>query len=104
MTRIAWKMKLKPGGEEVYERTHAEMSTEMAERIRSSGARNFSIFRHDLDLFAYLELDDGAAAPGDADSEDELMWEWWRRLAPYMETEPNAKPLMWPLLEVFHQD
>jgi L-rhamnose mutarotase len=104
MMRIAWKMRLKPGGEEVYERTHREMSAEMSDRIRSSGVHNFSIFRHDLELFAYLELPEGAEVPSDPDPEDAVMWTWWRRLEPYMECEPSAKPLMWPLLEVWHQD
>lgn len=104
MTRVAWKMRLRPGGEEVYEREHAQMSAEMHDRIDKTGARNFSIFRHDLDLFAYLELPDDGAFVGDADPDDPVMWDWWRRLEPYMECEPSAKPLMWPLIEVFHKD
>lgn len=107
MMRIAWKMRLKPGGEEIYERTHRQMSAEMADRIRSMDVRNYTIFRDGLDLFAYLELPDGTgfpADPGPDDPEDQMMWDWWRRLEPYMECEPSAKPRMWPLLEVWHQD
>jgi L-rhamnose mutarotase len=100
-------MRLKPGGEEVYERTHREMSAEMSDRIRAMGVRNYTIFRDGLDLFAYLELADGAEPPADPDPDepaDAVMWDWWRALEPYMECEPSSKPLMWPLVEVWHQD
>jgi L-rhamnose mutarotase len=33
----------------------------MLEALRAAGARNYSIFLHGIDLFAYLEVDDFAS-------------------------------------------
>ena len=44
MTRFAFKMQLKPGFEEEYERRHAALWPELKEKIRQSGVKNYSIF------------------------------------------------------------
>jgi L-rhamnose mutarotase len=55
--RQAWVMKLKPGNEAIYKKKHDEIWPEMLELMRRQGIRNFSIYRHGLTLFAYLERD-----------------------------------------------
>ena len=60
MARVAFMMKLKPGCEAIYKEKHDQIWPELVDVIQESGVRNFSIFRRDLDLFAYLEVDDGA--------------------------------------------
>ena len=61
--RQAWVMWLKPGNEEIYKQKHDEIWPELVEQMRSRGIRNYSIYRHGLTLFAYLERDDSAPAP-----------------------------------------
>ncbi|MDB5080394.1 MAG: putative rhamnose mutarotase RhaM [Chloroflexi bacterium] len=58
MQRIAFLMKLKPGNEAEYLRRHAEIWPEMAATLKQAGIRNYNIFRNDLQLFAYLEVED----------------------------------------------
>ena len=50
MTRVAFKMRLKPGCEAIYKEKHDAIWPELAAHIRSTGVRNYSIFRIDLDL------------------------------------------------------
>ena len=44
--RQSWVMKLKPGCEDEYKKRHDGLWPEMAEALRRSGLRNFSIYRH----------------------------------------------------------
>ena len=60
MPRVAFMMKLKPGCEAIYKEKHDQIWPELVTLIKESGVRNYSIFRRDLDLFAYLETTEGA--------------------------------------------
>lgn len=60
MERIGFVMRLRPGAEPEYRRRHAAVWPEMLEALRAAGARNYSIFLRDDDLFGYLEVDDFA--------------------------------------------
>lgn len=53
--REAWVMRLKPGNEAIYKEKHDNIWPEMLEVMKASGIRNYSIYRHGLTLFAYLE-------------------------------------------------
>ena len=60
MVRYASVMKLKPGHEAEYKRKHDEIWPEMLELMKAQGIANYSIYRHGLPLFAYLERDEPA--------------------------------------------
>ena len=63
MKRYAFLMRIKPELRAEYEKAHDEIWPDMAEAIRRSGIRNYSIyFRRDGTLFAYLESEDPVAA------------------------------------------
>jgi len=99
--RDAWIMHLKPGAEAEYRRRHDALWPELRDLMRRDGIRNYSIFLHGTTLFAYLERE--APAPPDAPV-DEIVWRWWRSMAPLMETNPDSSPVREPLVEVFHVD
>ena len=61
MEHVGFTMRLLPGQETEYRRRHAAVWPEMLDALRAAGARNYSIFLHGIDLFAYLEVDDFAA-------------------------------------------
>ena len=61
MERIGFTMRLLPGQEAEYRRHHAAVWPEMLAALRAAGARDYTIFIHGDDLFAYLEVDDFAA-------------------------------------------
>ena len=58
MERVGFTMRLLPGQEAEYRRRHAAVWPEMLDALRTAGARNYSIFIHGAELFAYLEVDD----------------------------------------------
>jgi L-rhamnose mutarotase len=58
MERVGFTMRLLPDQEAEYRRRHAAVLPEMLDALRAAGARNYSIFLHGAELFAYLEVDD----------------------------------------------
>ena len=61
MERIGFTMRLLPGQEAEYRRRHAAVWPEMLAALKAAGARDYSIFIRDDDLFAYLEVEDFGA-------------------------------------------
>lgn len=99
--RVAWVMKLKPGNETIYKQKHDQIWPEMLELMRRDGIRNYSIYRHGLLLFAYLERE---APPPENAPVDPIVWRWWEMMAPLMETNADFSPVQEPVEEVFHAD
>ena len=61
MKRYTFTMKIKPELVAEYKKAHDEIWPDMADAIRASGIRNYTIsFRPDGTLFAYLESADPA--------------------------------------------
>ncbi len=104
MGHYAWVLEVRPGYEDEYKRRHDEIWPELSESIRAAGIRNYSIFRHGLTLFGYLETDDlekTIAALGRSDANRR----WREYMAPIMKAETDPRtgyPYLLPLQ--FHQD
>ena len=99
--RVAWVMRLKPGNEAIYKKKHDEIWPEMLALMKRQGVRNYSIYRHGLTLFAYLERD--AQPPRDA-PHDPVVLRWWKMMEPYMDYNADGTPWQEPIEEVFHAD
>lgn len=102
MKRVGFKMRLKPGCLQEYRRRHAAIWPELAELLRESGVREYSIF-HDAEtdtLFACQKLE------GDSSSQDlgqnPIVQKWWAHMADLMDTNPDLSPTSTPLNEVFY--
>ena len=61
MERVGFTMRILPGRETEYRRRHAAVWPEMLDALKVAGCRDYSIFVHRSDLFAYLEVEDFAA-------------------------------------------
>ena len=105
MKRFAFKMQLKAGCEEEYERRHAAIWPELVQRIKEQGVRNYSIYwdRDTNALFAYQECE-GEDNSQDTEQVDPVTQRWWDMMADIMETHPDHSPVSIPLQEVFHLD
>ena len=105
MKRFAFKMFLKPGYEEEYEKRHAQLWPELKKHIEESGVKNYSIFwdRDTNILFAYQEVD-GEFTSQDLEAADEITHRWWDYNADIMEVNPDNSPVTIPIKEVFHLD
>lgn len=104
MTRIAFKMKLKPGFETEYKRRHDEIWPELSEALRVAGISDYSIFldAETLSLFAVQKLAEGNRA--DLLPQHPVVRRWWDYMADIMETNPDRSPVCVPLAEVFRAD
>ena len=100
--RSAWVMKLRAGQEAEYKRKHDEIWPEMVALLKSQGVQNYSIYRHELWMFAHLEKPEGA--PAQTDAVNEVVKRWQAAMEPHMETNPDKSPKVWPVEEVFRLD
>ncbi len=100
--RVAFKMKLHPGQEAEYRRRHDELWPELAELLKQTGVRDYSIFLdpETLALFGVLDIDEPARL--DALPAEPVMQRWWAYMADIMDTNPDQSPLSLPLVQVFH--
>lgn len=102
MARVAFKMRLKPGMAEIYKQKHDEIWPELVELLHASGVRNYSIYRSELDLFAYLETDVPFHPGVTPDPLPDVQRRWWEMMAPYMETNDDSSPKVWPVEDMFY--
>ena len=105
MKRFAFKMHLKPGCEQEYERRHAAIWPELVEMIRNQGVGNYSIFwdRDTNLLFGYQECS-GDGTSQDTVSPDPVTQRWWDQMADIMDVNADNSPVTTPLEELFHMD
>lgn len=104
MKREAFKMYLKPGCEEEYERRHAAIWPELKQLLSESGVYDYSIFwdRDANILFACQKV------RGEGGSQDlghtAIVQKWWDYMADIMEVNPDNSPVSIPLPEVFYME
>ncbi len=102
MERKAFKMFLKPGFEEEYEKRHAAIWPELKSLIQESGVFDYSIFwdKSTNILFASQKVNEGT---GSQDlGQNPIVQKWWAYMADIMETNPDNSPISVPLTEVFY--
>lgn len=94
-------MKLHPGQEAEYRRRHDALWPELADLLKATGIRNYSIFLDpvSLDLFGVLDID--AVEALDALPGRTLMRKWWAHMKDIMDTNSDHSPVSQPLQEVF---
>ena len=104
MTRVAFKMRLKPGVVAEYKKRHDEIWPELVTELKAAGVSDYSIFfdEETLTLFAVQKLSDGNTAAELPNSP--VIRKWWDYMAPLMEVNPDNSPVAKPLKEVFHLD
>lgn len=104
MKREAFKMYLKKGCEEEYERRHAAIWPELKSLLSESGVSEYSIFwdRDTNILFAFQKVngDNGSQDLGD----NEVVKKWWDYMADIMEVNPDNSPVTIELKEVFYME
>jgi L-rhamnose mutarotase len=105
--RFGQRIRVRPERIDEYERLHADPWPGVLEQIRRSNVRNYSIFRHGTDLFAYFEYvgddfeRDMAAMAGDPETQ-----RWWALTDAMQDPLPDREPGSWwtTIPEIFHTD
>ena len=102
METIAFRMTLKPGQRDEYERRHRDLWPELAEALRNAGIRDYWIFLDEPSghLFATLKREPGHTM--DALPDLPIMRKWWDNMADLMDTNPDRSPVQTALVPVFH--
>ena len=106
MKRYGFVFRMKPEMKSEYKKAHDEIWPEMAEAIRRSGIRNYSIFfRKDGSLFGYFECQDAEKA-FEFMGQQEVNARWQKAMDKFfVKSNPTILgPEMEDLEEVFHQD
>lgn len=104
MKRIAFKMKLKAGFEDEYQKRHDEIWPELARELNKAGVFDYSIYwdKETNILFATQKLVDSNTS--DNLPQTEIVRKWWNFMSDIMEVNPDNSPVVIELKEVFHQD
>jgi L-rhamnose mutarotase len=106
MARYSFIFRIRPELKDEYKKAHDEIWPELAETIRDSGIRNYSIFfRTDGTLFAYLEADDPQQS-FEYIKAQEVNTRWQKAMERYFVKKDSSilGPEMEQIEEVFHLD
>ena len=104
MKREAFKMYLKSGCEEEYQRRHAAIWPELKAMLSEQGVYDYSIYwdKETNILFAFQKT------KGEVGSQDmgvdPICQKWWDYMADIMDVNPDNSPISIPLKELFHMD
>jgi L-rhamnose mutarotase len=109
MKRFGQRLGLRPERLDEYKRHHARLWPEIADAIHAAGIRNYSIFHHDGELFAYFEYvgpEHELDARLQALARAPRMREWWDLMEPMQIPRADRRPGAWwtDMEEVFHLD
>ncbi|WP_044042340.1 L-rhamnose mutarotase [Caballeronia insecticola] len=105
METVAFRMTLKPGMREEYERRHREIWPELADALRAAGIRDYRIFLDESTGYLFASYQRTETHTTDALPALPVMRQWWDYMAELMETHAargDNAPVAVPLVPVFH--
>lgn len=101
--KTAFKMKLKPGFKEEYEKRHSQIWPELVALLKENGVNDYSIFLdEETDTLFAVQQQNGQSSQDLGNTE--IVKKWWAFMADIMETNPDNSPVSIPLPQVFHMD
>ena len=102
MIRKAFRMTLREGCEDEYERRHRPIWPDLEAALIAHGVRTYSIFLDPAtrDLFGYAEVESERQWASVADTD--VCSRWWQYMRDMMPANPDASPVSRDLREVFH--
>lgn len=102
MIRKAFRMSVRDGQQEEYERRHNPIWRDLEDTLVAHGVRSYSIFLDSEtgDLFGYAEID--SEERWSAIGATDVCRRWWRHMRDLMPSNPDDSPVAKDLREVFH--
>lgn len=101
MIRIAFKMKLKPGCAQEYEKRHNMIWPKLKSLLEDAGIRDYSIFLDEETDTLFAVQKANANAGSQNLEQHEVVQQWWKYMADIMETNSDHSPVSTPLKEIF---
>ncbi len=99
---VAFKMQLKPGNQEEYEKRHREIWPELKQLLSGAGISDYHIFLDkETDVLFAVQHVEGSKGSQDLGA-DPVVKRWWKYMADIMETNQDLSPVIVPLKEVFY--
>ncbi|MFM0325078.1 L-rhamnose mutarotase [Caballeronia glebae] len=102
METVAFRMTLKPGMREEYEKRHREIWPELADALRAAGIRDYRIFLDESTGHLFAIHRRTATHTTDALPALPIMRKWWDAMAELMHAHADNSPVTTPLVPVFH--
>jgi L-rhamnose mutarotase len=84
MPRVAFRLRIKAGATEEYEKAHTAVWPELLAKLKEVGISDYSIFRRGQDLFLVMRVRDFDAA-WDALAKDPVNQRWQAEMTNYFE-------------------
>ena len=102
MSKIAFKMYLKPGCKNIYKQRHDEIWPELQNLLKKEGISHYAIFfDEDTDtLFAIQEQAEGRSSQ--SLGQYPIVQLWWHYMSDIMETNKDNSPVSVPLEQIFY--
>lgn len=102
MSRIAFRLRVRPGRIAEYEAAHERVWPELLAVLKAAGISQYSIFRLESDLFFYMHVDDFEKAWSEIETSP-VNARWQAEMAPLFEpvAEPGAGQRFPMMKEVF---
>jgi L-rhamnose mutarotase len=103
MPRYAFKLRIKPGAADDYDREHKRVWPELLAKLKAVGISDYSVFRRGQDLTLVLKVDDFDKAWDELDRDPvNIRWQEFmdRLFEPVPDKQPGERFAM--LEEVFH--
>ena len=104
MKQSAFKMYLKPGFAEEYEKRHNAIWPEMKKLLEDNGVCDYYIFLDkETNILFAVQRNSGQGGSQDLGS-TEIVKKWWAYMADIMETNDDNSPVSLSLDLLFHMD
>jgi len=91
MPRVAFRLRVKPGAVEEYDKAHAQVWPELLAKLKEVGISDYSIFRRGQDLFLCMRVDDFERAWNALDK-DPINQRWQKEMSRLFEPVPDLQP------------
>jgi L-rhamnose mutarotase len=91
LPRVAFRLRIKPGAIEGYERAHRNVWPELLAKLKEVGISDYSIFRRGQDLFLVMRVLDFEAAWRKLEN-DPVNVRWQQEMAKYFEPVLDLQP------------
>ncbi|MDD2312108.1 MAG: L-rhamnose mutarotase [Petrimonas sp.] len=104
MQRVAFKMYLKPGFEEEYEKRHSAIWPELKQLLLDTGVEDYSIFwDKETNILFAVQKNKGAQSSQEIGT-NPIIQKWWDYMADIMEVNEDNSPISIPLVELFYME
>jgi L-rhamnose mutarotase len=91
MTRVAFRLRIRAGAAEGYERDHKNVWPELLAKLKVVGISDYSIFRRGQDLLLVMRVEDFEGAWASLDR-DPVNLRWQQEMAKYFEPVTDLQP------------